>query len=145
MADQAAEALRTLNHLTRRAGTLTDPADAYLLLGALTSLVDRLPQLLDQISTRLHTDLPARLRLDALAPTGDPADLLAGVTADLARAGHHAHRLGTGLNRALQLLSHLAGDDTDHPDEKSEMTEQGVSFRPLPGGQFSAAVDTRRR
>jgi hypothetical protein len=142
-AEQAAEAVRTLTHLTRRPDSLTDPADTYLLLAALTVLAQRLPQLLKQIRHRLDTDLdPARLRVDDWAPVRRPAALLDAASSDLHRAGDLAHRLGVALDHVQQAIAHIAVTDTHPTGETSGMTEQGVSFRPQPGGQFSAAVDT---
>jgi hypothetical protein len=142
LAEQAAQAVRALIHLTRRTGTLADPADTYLLLAALTTLAQRLPQLLTQIDRRLDTDLdPAQLRVDGWAPIPEPPALLDGVSSDLHRASQLADHLGAALDSPQQTIAHLAVADTHRPNEKSEMTEQGVSFRPQPGGQFSAAVD----
>lgn len=146
VAEQAAEAVRTLNHLTRGPDILTDPADTYLLLAALTALAQRLPQLLNQINHRLDTDLnPSQLRVDESAPSREPAALLDRVSVDLHSAAHLTHRLGAALDSAQQAIAHIAAEDTHRPHERPETTDQGVSFRPLPRGQFSAAVDKRRR
>ncbi len=94
----------------------------------------------DQPPTR-HRPRPARLRVDDWAPVRDPVALLAAVTSNLHRAGQLAHHLGGALDSAQQAMAHIAVTATQQPDEKPEMTEQGVSFRPQPGGQPSAAVD----
>jgi hypothetical protein len=144
LAEQAAEAVRALNYLTRRPGTPADPADTYLLLAALTTLAQRLPQLLTQINRQLDTDLdPTQLRVDDWAPIHDPAALIDHVCSDLHCASQHADRLGTALDSAQQAIAHIAVADTHQPNERPEITEQGVSFRPQPEGQFSAAVDIR--
>jgi hypothetical protein len=143
LAEQAAEAVRALNYLTRRPGTPADPADTYLLLAALTTLAQRLPQLLTQINRQLDTDLdPTQLRVDDWAPIHDPAALIDHVCSDLHCASQHADRLGTALDSAQQAIAHIAVADTHQPNERPEITEQGVSFRPQPEGQFSAAVDS---
>jgi hypothetical protein len=145
LAEQAAEAVRALNYLTRRPGTPADPADTYLLLAALTTLAQRLPQLLTQINRQLDTDLdPTQLRVDDWAPIHDPAALIDHVCSDLHCASQHADRLGTALDSAQQAIAHIAVADTHQPNERPEITEQGVSFRPQPEGQFSAAVDRKQ-
>jgi hypothetical protein len=140
LAEQAAQAIRALNHLTRNPSVLTDPTDTYLMIGALAIMARRLPQLLGQLTDRLAATLQAgRLRVDA-STTNTPTDIVTLLAADLTQAGHYAHRLGQALDTAHKNLSHIIV--TDHDDETPEITEPGVNFRPLPGGQFSAAVDT---
>jgi hypothetical protein len=140
VAEQAAEALRALNHLTRRPGTLADPAETYLLLAALVTLAQRLPQLLNQINRRLNTDLdPTQLRVDDWAPTRDPIALLDHICSDLHCASHLADRLGTALDSAQQAIAHIAVTHTHQPtkDPKSPNRgsvfdrSQGVNFQPL--------------
>ena len=109
LGEQAAEAIRNLNHLTRGAGVFADPAQASQLVAALAAMTGRLPQLLEQISTWLHRELASgRLRVDTTTPTDDPTDLLTLITACLAQAGHCAHRLNEALDTAHQHTSHLA-------------------------------------
>jgi len=49
-AEQAAEAVRALNHATQPwAGGLTGPGDVYDILGSLATLASRLPQALTQL------------------------------------------------------------------------------------------------
>jgi len=65
LADQAAQAVRELNHRTRGAGAFTGPAELYRLVAELALLVGRLPQLLGQLDQWLHTEHDAgRLRTD---------------------------------------------------------------------------------
>lgn len=75
LAAQAAELVRTLNHLTRPGvGALTDPAEVCELVAELACLTRRLPQLFAQISGWLHGEGQAgRLRVDAFSPVPDPA------------------------------------------------------------------------
>jgi hypothetical protein len=61
VASLAAEAVRYLNYATgtHAATGLTWPATAYAVLGSLTALVSRLPQLLSQLSDWLDGELAA--------------------------------------------------------------------------------------
>ncbi|MGW2866424.1 hypothetical protein [Streptomyces sp. NPDC001205] len=55
IADDAAEAIRALNHLTRSTGPDWEyPGDAYSVVGNLSTLVMRLPQLLEQITRHIQ-------------------------------------------------------------------------------------------
>ena len=109
LGDQAAQAIRTLNHLTRGPCAFTDPAQACELVAALTAMTGRLPQLLGQISTWLHGELrTGRLRVDTTAHTDDPTELLAAIAACLAQAAHCADRLNQVLDTVQQHTAHLA-------------------------------------
>jgi len=112
VAEAVAEGVRVLNHLTRDHAALGGPSDADTLIRALASAVDRLPQLLDQVSGWLKREQEAgriavadpdsggfvfpdvavraaRLRLAAAKPVAEglagALDLVASVTTDLAR------------------------------------------------------------
>jgi hypothetical protein len=135
-AEQAAEAVRTLNHLTRSPDPSAHPADTYLLIAALATLAQRLPQLLDQITDRLNQDLhPAQLRVDDWAPVREPAALLVGVASSLRAAGHLAHRLSVDLDTAQQAMAHLSVRDNNRADAEPELPEMTRT-----GGQFSTAA-----
>jgi hypothetical protein len=109
LGEQAAEAIRSLNHLTRGPGAFADPTQACQLVAALTAMTGRLPQLLGQTATWLHGELhTGRLRIDTTAHTDDPAELLAAIAACLAQAGHCAHRLNQVLDTTQQHTAHLA-------------------------------------
>jgi hypothetical protein len=107
---QAAEAIRTLNHLTQPAtGTLSDPADAAELAAALACLTGRLPQLLGQLS-RWVADEQQRggLRVDAISPCPDADAATDAVARCLSQAAQHVNRAGRDLDAAHQHLAHLA-------------------------------------
>jgi len=109
LGEQAAETIRSLNHLTRGPGAFADPADACQLVAALATMTGRLPQLLGQIATWLHSELHAgRLRADTTAHTDDPAELLTLAATCLTQAGHCAHRANQALDTAQQHTAHLA-------------------------------------
>jgi hypothetical protein len=107
---QAAEAIRTLNHLTRPdTGALSDPAEVCGLVADLACLARRLPQLLGQLSGWRRTEQRAgRLRVDASAPTSDPAALVVAAIACLTHASNLAQHTGHALATAHQHLAHLA-------------------------------------
>lgn len=73
VAQEAAEAIRTLNHLTR-GGDLRYPADVYTMLGALSVLVERLPQTLQQLASFLERQLQDSVIEigGGTRPVGDP-------------------------------------------------------------------------
>jgi len=133
LADQAAQAVRELNHRTRGAGAFTGPAELYRLVAELALLVGRLPQLLGQLDQWLHTEHDAgRLRTDNRT---DPGPAVRDAAAHLADASDAAHDLAHVLASAQQRLAHLSATKPTTPPTK------GVSFQPLKGGQFSSAVD----
>jgi hypothetical protein len=110
LAEQAAQAVRTLNHLTRPGvGALTDPAQVCDVIAALACTVGRLPQLLGQLSGWLVSQQRAgRLRVDVCSPVCDPAAAVADAAAALAQASQCAHQAGRALDAAHQTLAHLA-------------------------------------
>ncbi|MGY5627489.1 hypothetical protein ACW7N6_38620 [Streptomyces sp. UC1A3] len=96
LADDAAEALRVLNHatLTQSAAGWEYPGDAYSTVGNLTILADRLTQALGQVESFVgaHEDA-GRLRSDH-----EPDDLLA----QRLLAFHGAMSEAIGLTRVLE-------------------------------------------
>lgn len=96
LADQAAEAIRNLNHATQSfKEELTYPSDAYEVVASLKALTQRLPQSFDQISRFLG----------ALAKTGS-------VTADHGAPDDHLAEARSGLASAALIAQTL----TDHLD-----------------------------
>lgn len=121
LGEQAAQAVRALNHLTRPGvGAVTDPAEVHALVGELACTARRLPQLLGQLSGWLVCEQRAgRLRVDALAPDLDPAAAAAAVISDLTRASDYAQHAGHALDAAQQTLAHLAvGDTSEQRDHR---------------------------
>lgn len=108
-AEQAAEAIRTLSHLTLPGGDgLEFPADAYLILGDLKIMAQRLPQLLHQLSLWLGTQHAAGRvghdsRLDATPWVRLARDCLDGDATDA------AGELENALNRAQNACTGLTG------------------------------------
>jgi len=114
LAEQAAEAVRAMNHLTRPgAGALDDPAEVCEIVVALSCATARLPQLLAQLSSWLVGERRAgRLRVDAWSDTPAAATVAAAATA-LTQAASGAVRASHELDAAHQHLAHLAGTGDD--------------------------------
>lgn len=112
LGEQAAHAVRALNHLTRPGlGALTDPADAAELVAALAGVAGGLPQLLGQLAGWLEDrERAGRLRVDTCCPpaaAGTEA-AVAEATAALAHASGCAHAAGRALDAAHQTMARLA-------------------------------------
>jgi hypothetical protein len=117
LGEQAADAVRTLNHLTRPGvGAVLQPAQVSDLVAALAGVAGGLPQLLGQLDRWLVAQQRAgRLRVDAWEDSPpDPAATVAAATDCLARASRCAHDTGRALDAAHQHLALLAR--TGHPD-----------------------------
>ncbi len=110
LASQAAEAVRALNHATRPgASGLVFPADAYDVTGQLALLASRLPQALAQLLAFLHAEVAAGRVVIVSGPhAGDPAAVLAAVTASLDSAVVSARRLHQALDAAQNNLTWAA-------------------------------------
>ena len=111
LAEQAAQAVRELNHRTRDSGVFDGPAELYGLVGELVLVADRFPQLLRQLDRWLCAEHEAgRVRAD----TGtDAGPLVAAAVAGLADAGDAAHDLAHFLDAAQQQLAHLGATEPD--------------------------------
>ncbi|MCE7081585.1 hypothetical protein [Streptomyces sp. ST2-7A] len=106
----AAEAIRTLNHLTFRPDERAQwemPGDVYDVIGALAYLVGRLPQTLGQASELLESlHGTGRLRHDS----GDgeqPAADVAAFGVETREAAGTAGRLADGLRHAHAALARI--------------------------------------
>ena len=111
LAEQAAEALRELNHRTRDPRAFTGPAELYRLVGELTLLAGGLPQLLDQLDRWLRAEHDVgRVRADTCT---DPGRIVAAAGAELADAGAAAHDLAHVLDAARQHLAQLGATGPD--------------------------------
>lgn len=111
-AEEAAEALRTLNHLTIPAPSpgvpgWEDVGDIYRVLGELRALVDRLPQACDQLAMGLQ-----RLgdRADWRTDDGTnqhPDEVVATAVEGLQVAGCIAEDIGGNVQQAHCAAAHL--------------------------------------
>jgi hypothetical protein len=107
LAHAAAEAIRDLNHVTRHQDSLTQPGDAYELIGALVLTASRLPQLITQISGWLdHALAGGRLGHDL---GEDPALAVDGAVIFLGDARVSAGALAGDLDAAQQQLALING------------------------------------
>lgn len=111
-AELAAEALRTVNHLTMGAPSSGVPGweevgDIYRLLGEVRVLADRLPQVLGQLAR--HLERPAGVgsyKSDA-GTSESPERLVATAVLALEGAQHHVGEAGSYLSAAQTAVAHL--------------------------------------
>jgi len=110
LAGDAAESVRALNHATLPGTSgLIYPADAYDVTGQLALLASRLPQALAQLLTFLRSEVQAgRVVIVSGDQAGDPAAVLANVTASLDQAVASARRLNRALDAAQNQLTWAA-------------------------------------
>jgi len=111
LADDAAEAVRAINHLTLRKPTGEGwefPSDAYSVVGNLGTLVMRLPQALEQLTEFVVTlDANDHVRAD----DGDTGDKLVALQAGTTAAVAAAEQLRTALDEMHAALSPLTYQD----------------------------------
>ncbi len=127
LADQAAQAIRTLNHRTLNHRTrpatadLTDPADTAKIIAALADTAGMLPQLLDQLTHWLQAEQHGgRLRVDTLAPLPDPAQTVHALTGSLQRALQPLRHAAAELDTAHQHAAHLAAAQPTTSHQRSQ-------------------------
>lgn len=111
-AEHAAEAVRTLNHLTLihpSPGTpgWEDVADLYRVLTEVRVLTERLPQALGQLAQHLERSGGGGYRCDA-ATVATPDELVARAAGSLREAQSRVERAGDHLACAQGAVSHLA-------------------------------------
>lgn len=111
-AEDAAESLRLLNHLTLTAPTAGTPGwegvgDLYRVIGELRAITDRLPQACDQVLSALHR-LGERQdwRTDD-GTTKRPDEVIATAVDGLDAAGCAAEDLSWHLQQAHGAVAHL--------------------------------------
>jgi hypothetical protein len=106
-ADDAAEAIRALNHTTLGGG-YEWPGDVYAVLGSLHAMAYRLPQALDQAITWLETArIAGRIGHDhGINPTPTVHEAVGG----LVQAAIYARKLAHALEEAHTCTAHLTGD-----------------------------------
>lgn len=114
LAEQAAQAVRTLNHLTRpHTGALAHPADVGDLVATLSCLTGRLPQLLHQLNQWLVSQQQAgHLRVDTSSPLPGPAAAVHAVTGQLTQAALNTQQASDALDAAHQHLARLTTTST---------------------------------
>ena len=111
-AEIAAEALRTLNHLTLTAPSCRTPGwedvgDVYRLLGELRVVSDRLPQVCDQIVSGLQRLGDQRDWFTDDGTTVHPDEVVSIAVGELQVASRVAEDLGRNVQRAHCAVAHL--------------------------------------
>jgi hypothetical protein len=117
LASAAAEAIRGLNHATLGRDGLGQPSDAYAVLGELSLVASRLPQLLGQAGRWLASALAdGRLGCD---DGTDPAAAVSGAWLFISDARASAAALARDLEQARQQLAAVSGQPS-RPSGKEE-------------------------
>ncbi|MFB7747660.1 hypothetical protein [Streptomyces sp. NPDC056132] len=122
LAADAAEAVRALNHRTLDPASFENPADAGDVALHLKSLIDRLPQALNQLGAGLYRfDADQRIRMD---DGTDPCDTVADCLAALNVARANLTAVASALGVVSARTSHMGGffndDDEDDAGERIE-------------------------
>jgi hypothetical protein len=114
-AKAAAEAIRTLNHLTLDKGWAEQPGDVSAVASNLLRLAQYLPQTLDQLYAELdRLDQADAIRMD----NGEEPAVAAGrVLAAIERTRAYAGQMHSTLTTAASGLDHMGGHFTDEEDE----------------------------
>jgi hypothetical protein len=113
VAEESAEALRTLNHLTLAAPSpgapgWEDVCDVYRVLGELRSLADRVPQVCDQLAGSLqHLGDRAAWRTDD-GTSQLPDEVVAIAIAGLVMSRGIAEELGGAIAQTHCAVAHLS-------------------------------------
>jgi len=107
-ADEAAAAIRAINHVTSHDTALPSPADAYRLLGVLATMAAGLPQAFAQVTRQLnrwHAD--GLIGIDpGTSYAGHPDRAVRAAVTGLARASRAAGQLSEALDLALPALTY---------------------------------------
>jgi len=122
LADQAAEAIRVLNHATLpRRSLLEYPSDVYDVLGALSILVERLVQTFGQLTRFLGDELGAGrvIAVEGQPFAGSPAVAVMDAVHWLEQASQAAVELCDALSNAQQATAGLASAGADEAPEES--------------------------
>lgn len=125
LADQAAEAVRAINHSTRAPGMDWQyPSDAYSLIGALAHLSRMLPQAITQ-ALQPVTDAH---EVDRLTVDGgkDPEQAASSAVQTARVAIGRAQRLAEALDQVHSALSPLGYDTSDDADEDEQPCGEGM-------------------
>jgi hypothetical protein len=135
LADQAAEAIRSLNHRTMPGRDLEYPADVYAIVGTLKVMADRLPQLLRQLSAWLEAEHKAgRAGHDS---GQDPGPYVGDVTAALTLAATVAGTLSDALRLAHNASSGIKSADLSREPD-SDDDSGGLGDEPGPADPEAA-------
>ncbi|MET7923925.1 hypothetical protein ABZT43_08025 [Streptomyces sp. NPDC005349] len=125
LGDQAAEAVRAINHTTRAAGEDWQyPSHAYSLIGTLAHLSRMLPQAITQaLQPVTDAHQSDRLTVDG----GKDPDQAASSAVQTARVAiGRAQRLAAALDQVHSALSPLGYDTSDDEDEDEQPCGEGM-------------------
>lgn len=119
IAGESAEQVRALNHRTLDTKAFSQPGDVSDTANGIATLLERLPQALEQLEaglTQLHHDGRIRLDTKPLGATSqqDILNEVVTVTSALSDARHFLRQAHTAMKEATGPLSHMGGlwDDT---------------------------------
>jgi hypothetical protein len=130
-AEEAAEAIRAINHVTFHAGSLPRPSDAWRLINALATTAHRLGQALEQTGQIVRGQHErGELGIDHGTTYADqPAMAVSDCLAGLDDAAHASALLAEALDRAGRPLTyaHYIRPDSDTDGGSDEDAEEWQS------------------
>lgn len=113
IADEIAERVRELNHVTRGHDALEYPGDLYSVVADLKLMADRLPQAFDQMGRWLAAEHRAgRVAHDQ---GRDVSEYVGAVIEALQRAGEDATTLSASLDTAHEMSAGLKASGIEQP------------------------------
>lgn len=113
LADDAAEAVRSLNHVTIHGDAYKEPADINATVARIEALAYSLPQALGQTARTLQAmDQDPGIRVDSGA---DSAEKVAEAVQEMQQAQQALHAAGEALARANQRLSTMGWHFSPEP------------------------------
>lgn len=111
-AADAAEAIRSLNHVTFMPSSVEFPSDVYRILGELYTMTQRLPQALQQLASRLDEHrATGRLTLDSAHRHTDPNLAVGSAIAELSTAAEALETVTQSLTAAQNDIANVAMTD----------------------------------
>jgi hypothetical protein len=114
LANDADEAIRGINHLTRDDVSLRYPSEVYRTLGSLTSMTERLPQALGQIAILLERWLGAEcIAIDGGVFDGDPIGAVTAASVYLDEAVPALNCLRCALVKAQSAVAYARFNRTE--------------------------------
>ena len=127
-ARMASELVRYLNHATRGASSLSQPAEAAEVVSALSTMVGRLTQTMGQVASQVCEQAEdPRLLADGLGPV--PATGASGLAyeaaVELALAERRCGEVGAAMSIAQRRMSRLYLADDQSDDQVADSVSDG--------------------